>query len=73
MVDYTKLNGLIVNEFSKSQCTNWFDMTYKKFLHNIDTFYYSVNLHNDFSKDTNDISVLNMRKYFTRFENEPIP
>ena len=36
----------------------------KKFLHQIDTFYYSVKFSNDFTEDSRDENVLRLRKYF---------
>lgn len=44
----------------------WFDFKKKKFLHNIDTFYYSVKFTNDFTADSNDKFVIFFRN---RFEN----
>jgi hypothetical protein len=59
-------NSKIYNEFNKEQLTNWFDFKMGKFLHNIDTFYYSVKLVNDFTRDTEDKYCLNLRNYFTK-------
>lgn len=42
----------------------WFDMKKEKFLHNIDTFYYSVMLTQDFMQDSQDPIVLRLRNYF---------
>lgn len=42
----------------------WFDYKHNKFLHNVDTFYYSVKFKNDFRLDTRDERVLRMRQYF---------
>lgn len=42
----------------------WFSYTQKKFLHNIDTFYYSVKFTNDFRVKSRDEKVQRMRKYF---------
>lgn len=36
------MSTLIENEFNTEQKNNWFFRKEKKFLHNIDTFYYSV-------------------------------
>lgn len=57
---------LIENEFSKSDNQNWFYKREKKFLHNIDTFYYSVSYNNDFSKDTEDSHVKKFRRDFEK-------
>ena len=48
------MSTLIENEFNTEQKNNWFLRKEKKFLHNIDTFYYSVSFCNDFLKDTED-------------------
>ena len=42
----------------------WFGYTQKKFLHNIDTFYYSVKFRNDFRLKSKDPQVEKMRKFF---------
>lgn len=42
----------------------WFDFKQKKFLHNIDTFYYSVKLMEDFTDDSDDAAVQQFRDYF---------
>lgn len=42
----------------------WLDFKQKKFLHNIDTFYYSVKFEHDFTKDTKDVKVLKLRRFF---------
>lgn len=47
----------------------WFDFKQKKFLHNIDTFYYSVKLCNDFRTDTYDRAVLEFRRVFENLKN----
>lgn len=56
--------SIIYNELNKEDCVNWFDRKEKKFLHNIDTFYYSVKLNNDFRKDSSDKSCLKLRQFF---------
>ena len=38
----------------------------KKILHNIDTFYYSVKLNEDFTDDSKDAAVLEFRKFFEK-------
>lgn len=64
MIDTRFKNNLIFNELSADEQLNWFDMKEKKFLHNIDTFYYSVKLLNDFREDSTDKAVLNFRDFF---------
>ena len=56
--------GLISSEFTHEESQRWFSYTAKKFIHNIDTFYYSVKFKNDFRFKTKDKSVLRLRKYF---------
>lgn len=58
-------NNLIYNELSADERVNWFDLKDKKFLHNIDTFYYSIKLVNDFTVDSTDINCLKLRKFFS--------
>ena len=55
---------LIYKEFDECENQYWFDFKQKKFLHNIDTFYYSVKFWNDFTYDSKDKNVLHFRKYF---------
>lgn len=45
----------------------WFTKKQQQFLKNIDTFYYSVKLYNDFLGQTEDIAVLNFRKVVNEF------
>ena len=56
--------NLIQNEMSDEDLENWFDFKKKKFLHNIDTFYYSVKFKNDFRFKTNDRYVKKLRSFF---------
>lgn len=53
--------SFIEHEFDNQQNQNWFFRKEKKFLHNIDTFYYSVSFVNDFMKDTEDPFVKKFR------------
>ena len=46
----TKIYGELDVETQKY----WFDFKKSKFLHNIDTFYYSVKLMEDFTDDSDD-------------------
>lgn len=57
-------NSLIFKEFDDYKLENWFSIKDKKFLHNIDTFYYSVKLENDFTSKSKDEACLFFRKYF---------
>ena len=54
----------IYQEFSQENQKYWFDFKQKKFLHNIDTFYYSVKLLEDFTDDSEDRRVKAFRGYF---------
>ena len=54
----------IYHELEETQKEYWFSYRQRKFLHNIDTFYYSVKLQNDFRSDTNDWDVLSFRRSF---------
>lgn len=56
-------NILIMDEFSDDLNKYWFDFKQKKFLHNIDTFYYSVKFVNDFTGDSKEPDVLTLRKF----------
>lgn len=54
---------LIEEEFSKENTDYWFYRKEKKFLHNIDTFYYSVTFYNNFLNDTSDPNALSLRSW----------
>lgn len=54
----------IYKDFSDSDREYWFDFRKNKFLHNIDTFYYSVKFQQDFTFDSADPKVKRFRKYF---------
>lgn len=58
----------IYNEFDLEQQNYWFDFKQKKFLHNIDTFYYSVKFKNDFTAGSRDSDVLEFREYFKKLQ-----
>lgn len=64
MIEFNRNENKLYSEFSPENLAQWFDFKQKKFLHNVDTFYYSVKLQEDLRKDTIDKSVLNMRKFF---------
>lgn len=57
---------LIFNEMDIVNQNYWFDFKKSKFLHNIDTFYYSIKFTNDFTADSLDANVLKLRKYFDK-------
>jgi hypothetical protein len=54
----------IMQDMNTEDVKYWFDFKKKKFLHQIDTFYYSVKFSNDFTEDSRDENVLRLRKYF---------
>ena len=68
MVDQRMMNNRIYDELCADERANWFELKGKKFLHNIDTFYYSVKLLNDFRDDTKDLSCLRLRTYFNEYK-----
>jgi hypothetical protein len=51
-------------EMPLKEQSEWFSMKSKKFLHNIDTFYYSVKFKNDFRLKSDDARVQKLRRYF---------
>lgn len=57
-------NAEIFGELDEKNKINWFDLKEKKFLHTIDTFYYSVKLQNDFTANTVDSGCLELRTFF---------
>lgn len=56
----------IYQDLSDTDREYWFDFKKNKFLHNIDTFYYSVKLLEDFTDDSKDDSVLKLRQFFDK-------
>lgn len=66
MLDKDRINCKIFNEFSNENRVYWLDMKDKKFLHNIDTFYYSIKLENDFTADSKDFGYRKVNKYFSK-------
>ena len=65
MIDTRSFNRCyITSEMSKEDLNYWFDFKKKKFMHNIDTFYYSVKLCNDFTSESQDQEVEILRKFF---------
>lgn len=64
MIDKKRYESALINELDSEQLEYWLDCKRCKFLHNIDTFYYSVKFCNDFRFDTTDDSVTRLRKFF---------
>lgn len=60
----------IYKEFDDVENQYWFDFKQRKFLHNIDTFYYSVKFDQDFTFDSKDSAVKRFRDYFSRLYQE---
>lgn len=56
----------------KSECDDmelsyWLDFKKKKFIHNIDTLYYSIKFKNDFTNNSKDSAVKRFRSYFDHY------
>lgn len=65
MVDKRSFNSCsLLQEMDGEAVKYWFDFKKKKFMHNVDTFYYSVKFYNDFTQDTADQAVLGLREFF---------
>ncbi len=60
--DFT--DNLLFDEMSLVDQEEYFTFRKKSFMHNIDTFYYSVKFKNDFRLKTKDENVLKLRKFF---------
>ena len=65
MIDKRTSNSCkIFEEMSSEDLTKWFEFKQQKFLHNVDTFYYSVKFQNDFRQESRDPNVKIFRKFF---------
>lgn len=64
MIDKYALKTKVYTELNEEQRNYFFDFRKFKFLHQIDTFYYSVKLDGDFSATTCDPRVIKLRNYF---------
>ena len=64
MVEKCMYNSQLLSELNSEQLEYWFDFKKSKFLHNIDTFYYSVKFKNDFRFESDDENVQKLRKFF---------
>ena len=64
--DSKYVNIKLYQEMSSEDAAFWFEFKQKKFLHNIDTFYYSVKLLNDCTARTEDQDVLRFRRHFEK-------
>lgn len=71
MIAYKQNEGCrIYSELDDQQNEYWFDFKREKFLHNIDTFYYSVKFQNDFTNYSTDEAVLKFRNRFSILKNK---
>lgn len=66
MLDLRFTDNKIFNELSSQNQKYWFDIKQKKFLHNIDTFYYTVKLANDFTAESEDKNYKSLVYYFKK-------
>lgn len=57
-------NNIIQTEMCQETSEFWFDFKRQKFLHNIDTFYYSVKFENDFRAGSSEPEVKRLRSFF---------
>ena len=64
MIDFYAKESMIYKEMDAENQEYWLDYRQRKFLHNIDTFYYSVKLKNDCSRKSKDVAVKKFRNYF---------
>lgn len=60
----------IYKDFDEVERDYWFGFKQRKFLHNIDTFYYSVKFGQDFTNDSADPVVHHFRSYFENIYRE---
>ena len=63
-------NCSIGYEMNETDLNFWFDFKKKKFLHNVDTFYYSVKMYNDFTVNSEDDNVKYFRDFFERKQDQ---
>lgn len=68
MIDERMTKCILYNELSEEDRISFFDLRQRKFLHSIDTFYYSVSFGNDFSEETTELCVKELRKFWRRFK-----
>lgn len=67
MIDKQRIeNSVLFKEMSEEERNYWYDCKTKKFLHNIDTFYYSVKLEEDFTVESQNEKVLAFRRAVDR-------
>lgn len=66
MLDIRRTKCKVFDELSPDNQKYWFDLKKEKFLHNFDTFYYSIKLQNDFTANSKDIGYKRTIKYFNK-------
>lgn len=66
MIEKYVPNTKIYNELDSDRQKFWFDLKRQKFLHNIDTFYYSATLDGNWTKETLDSKVLFFREFLEK-------
>ena len=66
MLDDKARKCSIFSELSNESREYWFDLKRDKFLHNIDTFYYSIKLKNDFTEKSTDLGYKRFTRYFKK-------
>lgn len=64
MIEKAMYKCQLFKEMDADAMKYWLDFKKSKFLHNIDTFYYSVKFKNDFRFETKDEKVLKLRNFF---------
>lgn len=65
MIDkHNSTDNRLFYEMTLDEQDEYFTFSKNKFMHNIDTFYYSVKFKNDFRLKTEDESALKLRRYF---------
>ena len=69
MIDTQRIGkSVLFQEMNEVDCSYWYECKTKKFLHNIDTFYYSVKLQEDFTVESRDVNVLAFRREVERLQ-----
>jgi len=53
MISYKAKKSLLYSELDLPRRNSFFDLIHKKFIHNIDTLYYSITVENDWKYDPN--------------------
>lgn len=79
MIDTRFTKCIIYDELDEDDQVAFFNIRQRKFVHNVDTFYYSVTFNDDFLKDSTEYGVKQLRLFFQKFHNltfeqfEPVP